>query len=763
MSISTEKLLRKTGYTLLLMSAIVLGMKQLREPDLFWIIRSGQWIWQHMSIPFHDPFSYTFQGQEWINIKWMFEVLAYFVSSAAGPEFVFILQVAANLTIVVLLLKLGKEILKPLIPEASDESPTVFVFFAFLYLLGTEFRMIARPEMISHIFVTAYLLLFLRYRRIQDKLIYVLIPLHILWSNMHDGYVSGIVLILIFTLGSWIDVYLQPLNKKATLKLTAVSLIAILSTALNPRGFYLLIHPLQVYEMIGENTFTTELISAFKNPSYYFSQYQTLLLLALVLLVSFSFVRIVLSRKLKTVIQSLGWGFIIAVISLLYLSLTWHRSIVFGYIAIVPLAGALATVLINNKVFVIKYLPAFNVAFGLILYVAVVTNGYYNLTQSPDRYGLEVYHEKNPIGAARFIDEHDLQQERAFSDYLTSSYFMWSLSPDFQSFIDLRDLDVFTLEFFQRFNRITQIPSEFEQADQEYSFNHIMLNSPNFPVLHRYLNYHPEWSLVYADPIAAVYLKNNSKNKALIAKYSLQETDTLGFFYHPATVQPSLLSRAMSRLFWPPFHAANPQYSLEETTRFYQQIYDFDRAERWAFKMLDNPATRYEGYDNLGQMYLTIGGIKKAQEDQLRYAKMANDAFYNGYVFDKDRIECLIGLASTSMFTGQYMQALKYFEKAQEKDKSNATIERGMGTCYKNLIEQNNALYPQYFALMMEHFERALYLNPNDIQVHFSLILLYCDNGQCDDAKRLLDKFDESGLRTKNQRSQLSSCRKKCG
>ncbi|HBH05233.1 MAG TPA: hypothetical protein DDX92_01355 [Flavobacteriales bacterium] len=763
MSTSTNTLLRKAGSISLFMAAIVLGMKQLREPDLFWIIRSGQWIWEQMSIPFTDPFSYTFHGEEWVNIKWMFELLAYFISANTGPEFVFFLQVIANIVIVVLVLKLAQEIIKLFGKKVTDQSSMIFVLFAFAYLTGTEFRMIGRPEMISHMLVAAYLLLFLRYRKTQDKHIYLLIPLQVLWSNMHDGYVSGIALLIIYTLGSWTDLYLQSIRKEAVLKLTAVAAISILATVLNPRGGYLLVHPIEVYEMIGANTFTTELNSAFKNPSYYFSQYQTIVLILLVVLTAFALIIEIKKRRLKMVISNLGMGFILAVFALLYLSLTWHRSIVFGFIAIVPLLSALVAAQASGKESLSKFLPLVNVVIGLTLFFSVVTNGYYSITQSPDRYGLEVYQEKNPIGAAKFIAENNLNHQRAFSDYLTSSYFLWSLSPDFQSFIDLRDLDVFTPDFFQEFNRITQIPDEFEQADQKYGFNHVMLNSPNFPVLHRYLNYHPDWSLVYADPIAAIYLKHNSQNEELIAKYSLQENDTLGYFYDPAEIPPSSVSRILNYIFWPFYNSRRPKSSLAETTRFYQQIYDFDRAERWAFKMLNNPQTRYDGYRNLGQMYLTIGGIKKAKEDQLRYAQMASDAFYNGYTLDKERTECLIGLASTSLFTSQYDQALKYFEKAREKDRSNANIERGMGTCYQNLINQNKSLYTKYYPLMIEHFERALYLNPNDIQIHFSLILMYCDNGECDEARRLLGNFNENSLRTRSQRAQLTSCKKKCG
>jgi len=66
--------------------AFALSIKNFREPDLWWQIRTGEWILQNHSVPRVDVFSYTMQGAEWINIKWGFEVLAAIVSKLTGPE-----------------------------------------------------------------------------------------------------------------------------------------------------------------------------------------------------------------------------------------------------------------------------------------------------------------------------------------------------------------------------------------------------------------------------------------------------------------------------------------------------------------------------------------------------------------------------------------------------------------------------------------------------------------------------------------------------
>jgi hypothetical protein len=84
-------------------------------------------------------------------------------------------------------------------------------------------------------------------------------------------------------------------------------------------------------------------------------------------------------------------------------------------------------------------------AFSIIgagLYLSVTTNSFYNAFLPNETYGIGINSSKNPVGASAFIKENHLNGP-AFSDYLISSYLLWSLQPDFKTFIDLRDLDVF--------------------------------------------------------------------------------------------------------------------------------------------------------------------------------------------------------------------------------------------------------------------------------------------------------------------------------
>ena len=101
-----EKLLHRVHFILVTIVAWVIGMKKLIEPDMWWYIKTGEWITQNGNVPKEDIFSYTFSGEEWVNVKWLYEVAVYWFSKFGGPEFTSIFQSLINVLIVFVLYKI---------------------------------------------------------------------------------------------------------------------------------------------------------------------------------------------------------------------------------------------------------------------------------------------------------------------------------------------------------------------------------------------------------------------------------------------------------------------------------------------------------------------------------------------------------------------------------------------------------------------------------------------------------------------------------
>src|SRR5215472_10032385 len=56
------------------------------DPDLWWHLRTGQWIMQTGHVPRTDPFSFTRAGSPWISHEWLSEVIFFAIWKLAGPS-----------------------------------------------------------------------------------------------------------------------------------------------------------------------------------------------------------------------------------------------------------------------------------------------------------------------------------------------------------------------------------------------------------------------------------------------------------------------------------------------------------------------------------------------------------------------------------------------------------------------------------------------------------------------------------------------------
>jgi hypothetical protein len=53
------------------------AMKPISDPDIWWHLRTGQWILEHGQLPTQDPFATFSAGKTWVPYSWLFDVLIY--------------------------------------------------------------------------------------------------------------------------------------------------------------------------------------------------------------------------------------------------------------------------------------------------------------------------------------------------------------------------------------------------------------------------------------------------------------------------------------------------------------------------------------------------------------------------------------------------------------------------------------------------------------------------------------------------------------
>jgi hypothetical protein len=500
--------------SLLLLLAFCL--KNLREPDLWWQLRTGEWILQNKAVPVTDPFSFTHAGEPWLNIKWGFEVCIAWITQMSGPENILLLQVILGILLWICLKKWCR--------HHESYSPIIFLLVSIPVLLIIQFRLSGRPEMMSFLLSVVFVYLFERHLKTKDHHIWWLIPLQIIWCNFHEAFGMGLVIGMIYLFAHFIQ------NKKWSWSYTAIFLALIGATLVNPRAHLLPLRALNIFNQLQVNKFTTELVSIL-SPLYW--GFESILFILFISLTGYLIIR---QFKLKeTSPFSLAYFGVLAATTIL--SLMAFRNIVF------PVLLAFPFLMYTLKSLQVKLKPYWwmGITLGVIFYGMIVSNKYYQLIGSRDLYGLEVRSVNNPVGAAQYLKNNGAGDERIFSDYLTSSYLLWRLQPGFKTYIDLRDLDVFSTAFFENYFQVANDPKQFHMLDQKMNFKHVVLYRQSHQALHRYLYTDSIYACVYADPVAMVYSKTDSFSRNDI-------------FSRPPEFEQSSLALLISKIF-------NPFYS----------------------------------------------------------------------------------------------------------------------------------------------------------------------------------------------------------
>lgn len=545
-------------YLLCFLVAFVLAMKQLREPDIWWQLLSGRWMLEHGAITRTDVFSYTMAGHRWINVKWLYEIFIAIIEKGFGPEGVLLLQGLVNIVIVYFLLR----ILKNFSARLNTQITTFYTVIPLLLFLAiVEYRMAGRPEMISHLMCVVFLFFIIRYPQLQWKQVFWLIPLQCLWANMHEGYPVGLVMIGTLAAGNLLHYVITKEKKDLQPFIRALILFAAAAiiVLLNPNGIQLWKQPFEIYRQVWANKYTTELYSISQAEYWTVEAKCHVVLLISIIIFWFIQLRINWTKKDSMLRSPAVISYLLLIPLFGYLSITANRNIIFSEIILFPSVPLMIVAIVkaikantwNIYLELQKGAVLITCVIVLVFYTLVVSNIFYKYSDSPNRYGLHINMLHNPTGAADFIKQHHITGV-GFSDYFVSSYLLWDMYPDFRSYIDLRDLDVFPTSFFESYFEMYAQPNKFYEEDKKYNFNYVVISTSQLIGLQQKLYNEKGFYQVYIDPVATVFVRENEANR-----YIYDNKDIVKQFSWPAPVEDPAWATLLTK-------ALNPMVSYDE-------------------------------------------------------------------------------------------------------------------------------------------------------------------------------------------------------
>lgn len=226
-------------YPLLIVLFFILNTYPVFDGDFFWHLHTGEWIWNHKSLPNLDPFTFTADpasaeaGSHRIPMLltqyWLGQLAFFGLWQLGGFKGIILLRAFIYSIILIFIGVWSRKIAKGILP------------FFFLFIVGAQLLRHAneRPQLFAFLLmpVALYLLETLRTGATRRKTDAWLLPLlMLLWANVHASFILGVGIILLFTAGhllhGWRDA--TPIRKEYLSPLLG----AVGASLVNPNGFW---------------------------------------------------------------------------------------------------------------------------------------------------------------------------------------------------------------------------------------------------------------------------------------------------------------------------------------------------------------------------------------------------------------------------------------------------------------------------------------------------------------------------------------------
>lgn len=294
---------------MILIVVVIAGMylfRPLYDPDFYWHLKTGEWIWQHKALPHTDLFGIppapeTTARTEFINTSyWLIQLILYFLYAQLGLSGIILFRwLMAGILLF---------IYSRWVDIRTSEATAVVAIGTNLML---EYYFIERPQFISFICFGALLVLLFRFLEQCDKphlnTLITLSVIMLVWANMHGGFLIGQAIIIYFITAEglkFIHPALSPLSVQKYKTLVKYSTAALLASFINPN----IINQIKYLPLIFDSTYYVNAnnIEELSLLSYYQeSTDNTVFLYAAAIILTFSV--LLFSRHKK----NLTWGGII--------------------------------------------------------------------------------------------------------------------------------------------------------------------------------------------------------------------------------------------------------------------------------------------------------------------------------------------------------------------------------------------------------------------------------------------------------------------
>ncbi len=449
------------GYSVFLFAPQVLN-----DGDTYSHIATGEWILRHGAVPGTDPFSHTFLGAPWVAHEWLSELAMAVAFRLGGWSGVLILYGGAA--------ALAAGLLARHLARWLDPLPAAIALLLAASCIAPS--LLARPHILALPileFWTAGLLI----ARERGRVPWLILPLMLVWANLHGSFMFGLVLACPFALEATLAAGKKWRRAASHWALFLAGALTLASVT--PQGWHGLAFPVQLLGMKQLGS-----IGEWRAPDF-----QTLQPIELALI---TVLYVCLSRGVRVPVLRL-----VVLIGLLHLALQHSRhqmlaGVVGALLLAEPLGSTLrAAPIAIRKIDRMRALPAA----GFLVLVAVLGTVRIMHPRAPSN------GPTSPVSAFNHVPA-DLAAMPVLNDYAFGGYLIFR---GVRPFIDGR-ADMYGDAFLSAYGEMmrpdrARLEHTLEARGIRWSI--LAANSPVVAIL----DVLPDWRRLYADNVAVVFTR----------------------------------------------------------------------------------------------------------------------------------------------------------------------------------------------------------------------------------------------------------------
>lgn len=655
---------------LLLILLFVSQINTILDIDLWWNLKTGEYIIKNLEVPRFDIFSYTLKDRAWVDHEWLSQVFFYLVFSGFGWLGLNILKaVLISLSFSLLFFLASAHLKKIFFP----------LLFLLLSILAFGYRSFVRPEIFSYLFMGIFF-----YILEKEKGLRALPFLQIIWVNLHGYFILGPILALLYCIGDFISG-----DKGRARKFGMLFAWLVLACFVNPYFYKGALYPVNVLidAFTGQRLLmqsVSELMMPIRSGYARFLFFWVFAVLA-----SITFI-----INLKNVRMKHCLVFMFSFIASYMAVRNMPMLIFFGMpIAAINLNRAGLTKRLSER----KYYAASILIICGMLYL-FISNKYYIVTNQHGLRKTESMFSGHfmPSGACDFLEENGIKG-RIFNTLDFGPYIGYRFYPEKRVFIDTRT-DLYKDDFYRLYRRAQNYPADWRRLHREYDFEIAVLRhifSGTVRIM-RHLHENADWRLVYYDENSCVFLSNTPQNAGVIDRFEIDfsRKDVLDsdIDINIARFFDKIGETRIAEKVYIGLLEKDPEF-LEAGNNLAAIYINTDRCEegvRLIQRFLKQHPGSAELYANLGTAYLYLGRMEEGLrllEECARLDPYHRNAYY------------MLGIVYLQK--GDIDRAERQFVKYSRLDPYNVEAHRMLGDIYtqKGILKKAEAEYNEADAL----------------------------------------------------------------